>query len=214
MTRLTLKNIYVYIPCSFQDMNTDARTHDVFRLSSLKSLQKHRRKCYRGVCVCVCGRGVVRGGTSPRGSPLWAGWRQWNNHRSQFTRERETETAASQGYSGRSEVRRDGLQGVFRCTVDVHVLERRTHQCQTKLRSKYSYLYNKLCSRDHKYVVWCRVSVFALVITSSFCRCTVVFIRHIGCYGFQRLFAIWEKFCFNDAPAADRASFKLCQMLR
>lgn len=108
MTRLTLKNIYVYIPCSFQDMNTDARTHDVFRLSFLKSLQKHRRKCYRGVCVCVCGRGVVRGGTSPRGSPLWAGWRQWNNHRSQFTRERETETAASQGYSGRSEVRRDG----------------------------------------------------------------------------------------------------------
>lgn len=82
------------------------------------------------------------------------------------------------------------------------------------LRSKYSYIYNKLCSRDHKYVVSCRVSVFALVITSSFCRCTVVFIRHIGCYGFQRLFAIWEKFCFNDAPAADRASFKLCQMLR
>lgn len=95
---------------------------------------------------------------------------------------------AVRGEEGRSEVRRDGLQGVFRCTVDVHVLERRTHQCQTKLRSKYSYLYNKLCSRDHKYVVWCRVSVFALVITSSFCRCTVVFIRHIGCYGFQRLF--------------------------
>lgn len=38
---------------------------------------------------------------------------------------------AVRGEEGRSEVRRDGLQGVFRCTVDVHVLERRTHQCQT-----------------------------------------------------------------------------------
>lgn len=60
-------------------------------------------------------------------------------------------TAASVGYSRRSEVGRDGLQGVFRCTMDVHILQRGTHQCQMLRVEKHIYgesREQKACSSD------------------------------------------------------------------
>lgn len=40
-----------------------------------------RQKCHgeRCVCVCVRGRGVEGGGTSPRRSPLRAGYAEWKS---------------------------------------------------------------------------------------------------------------------------------------
>lgn len=46
------------------------------------------------------------------------------------TGQRERPDFSSLGNGSLSEVSRDGLQGVLSCAMDVHILERGTHQCQ------------------------------------------------------------------------------------
>lgn len=53
-------------------------------------------------------------------------------HRVRYGRERTRgPTSASLDNSILSEVSGDGLQGVLSCTMDVHILERGRHQCQS-----------------------------------------------------------------------------------
>lgn len=100
------------------------------------------------------------------------------------TREQETDRSlaglqqAVRGEEGRSAGRPQVYGGCSRSG-------KKTAWVSDTFQSKCYYIYNELCSRDHRYVMPCCVSVFALVISSSFCWCTVVSIRHIGCYGFH-----------------------------
>lgn len=132
-------------------------------------------------CVCVCSRvvGGWGGGTSATWSPLWAGhkvtWASKSNQRG--GREGRSQQPAV-GYSRRSEVGRDGLQGVFRCTVDVHILKRGRHECQ---RTSEQILHTS--PEDKRSLQLWFISTHHTVRMFSLCWLHLFFLSR--CYGFK-----------------------------